>query len=193
MHSRTEPAQGRISQGLPMRPVSPNRLPTQHSNTPPQPKEARRQPALDRKATLNPTQKAELHPDLGAAVSLLWSDAWMLLRAAFPDVEARLAQLERQRPTRFRALARLEASAGRCAGRCLRGTASPADLQMRLERWRDAVLVEIDKTISKSAEAARDLAPTVTLVRARICGSAQICGERVVLGSIRIGAEVTLG
>ena len=59
MRSRTEPAKGRISQGMPMVPVSPNRLPTQHSNTPRHPAETRRQPASDGKLTLNLTHKVE--------------------------------------------------------------------------------------------------------------------------------------
>jgi hypothetical protein len=42
-----------------MRPVSLNRLPTQHSNTPPQHIETRRPTASERKLTLNSTQVEE--------------------------------------------------------------------------------------------------------------------------------------
>jgi hypothetical protein len=42
-----------------MRPVSLNRLPTQHSNTPPQHIETRRPTASERKLTLNSTQVKE--------------------------------------------------------------------------------------------------------------------------------------
>lgn len=54
------PAEGR----MPMSPVSPSRLPTQHSNTPLQPIETRQQSASEGKLTLNLTHKVELHPNL---------------------------------------------------------------------------------------------------------------------------------
>ena len=73
----------------------------------------------------------------------LWSSAWTQLRAAYPDVESRLAQLERERPTRARALQRMEASAGRASGRCQRGT--PRDLLKKLLVWQQAILVELDQ------------------------------------------------
>ena len=79
------------------------------------------------------------------AVSTLWATAWLQLRVVFPDIESRLAQLEHTRPTKARALARLEASAGRAAGRCLRGTAKPIELLKRLWAWQAAVLAEVEK------------------------------------------------
>jgi hypothetical protein len=78
------------------------------------------------------------------AVAAAWATAWSQLRVVHPDVEDLLAQLELAHPTRFRSLQRLEASAARCAGRVLRGEATAADLQTRLERWRDAVLAALE-------------------------------------------------
>jgi hypothetical protein len=75
----------------------------------------------------------------------IWAAAWSQLRAAFPDVEPRLAQLERERPTRFRALARLEASAGRAAGRVIRGQVAPSVLLRKLLVWQQAALDELDE------------------------------------------------
>lgn len=75
--------------------------------------------------------------------AMAWSAAWSQLRAAYPDVEARLARLEHQRPTRFRALQRLESSAGRATGRCLRGEVVPSVLLQKLLAWEQAVLAEL--------------------------------------------------
>ena len=80
------------------------------------------------------------------SVAGLWRLAWEQLGIAFPNIEQRLAQLERERPTRFRALARLEASAGRWAGRCLRGEALPLALLKKLWTWQLAVVTELEKT-----------------------------------------------
>jgi hypothetical protein len=80
------------------------------------------------------------------AVSELWRASWAALRAVFPDIEQRLAQIEHQRPTRARALERLAASAGRAAGRCLRKEAKPSDLLRKLLVYQSAVLTELEKT-----------------------------------------------
>jgi hypothetical protein len=77
-------------------------------------------------------------------VAKLWASAWTQLLAAFPNLEADLAQLERERPTKARALARLESSVGRASGRVLRGTASPVELLKRLQVWTAAVVGELD-------------------------------------------------
>jgi len=79
------------------------------------------------------------------AVGKLWAASWSQLRAAFPAIEDHLAELESTRPTRFRALARLEASAARASGRVLRGTASPAELLRKLLLWEAAILAEVQK------------------------------------------------
>src|ERR1019366_1160752 len=78
-------------------------------------------------------------------VAKLWACAWTQLRCVHPDVEIRLIELERERPTRARAIERLAASAGRAAGRCLRGTAKPIELLKRLWAWQAAVLAEVEK------------------------------------------------
>ena len=80
------------------------------------------------------------------AVSALWRASWAALQAVYPDLSARLVQLEHGRPTRHRALARLEASAARRGARCLRGTASPAELLMKLLTWEAAVVAELEKS-----------------------------------------------
>jgi hypothetical protein len=76
------------------------------------------------------------------AVLSLWKASWAGLRAAFPDLEVRLAVLEHDRPTRARALRRLESSAGRAAGRCLRGEVAPGVLLQKLLAWEQAILTE---------------------------------------------------
>jgi hypothetical protein len=78
-------------------------------------------------------------------VMTLWRSCWLQLRACHPELDARLALLERQRPTRARALERLAASAGRAAARCVRGEATPAALLRKLWTWQAAVLVEIER------------------------------------------------
>jgi hypothetical protein len=78
------------------------------------------------------------------AVSSLWKASWAQLRACHPDLEIRLAGL---RPTRSRALARLEASAARWSGRCLRGEAKPAALLLKLQVWQAAVVAELEREL----------------------------------------------
>ena len=78
-------------------------------------------------------------------VSDLWRASWAQLRACHPDLEIRLAALSKARPTRARALQRLEASAGRSAGRVLRGEAKPAALLTKLWAWEAAVLAELER------------------------------------------------
>lgn len=80
------------------------------------------------------------------AVAELWRACWSQLDIAHPGVEQRLAQLEHTRPTRHRALARLEASAARWSGRVLRGEAKPGALLRRLLTFELAVLDELEKT-----------------------------------------------
>ena len=77
------------------------------------------------------------------AVAALWKASWTQLHAVCPDLEIRLAHLEKARPTRFRALQRLEASAGRSAGRVLRGEAKPAALLTKLWAWEAAIVAEL--------------------------------------------------
>jgi hypothetical protein len=81
----------------------------------------------------------------GDTVAALWGSCWGQLRACFPDIEIRLAQLERRRPTRHRFLARLEASAARRGARCLRGAAKPAELLRKLVTWQMAVVAELER------------------------------------------------
>jgi hypothetical protein len=83
----------------------------------------------------------------GGTVSDLWQASWAQLRAAFPDLEARLAQLERERPTRFRALQRLQASAGRWAGRVMRGEATAAQHLKKLLTWQTALVAELERKL----------------------------------------------
>jgi hypothetical protein len=78
-----------------------------------------------------------------SAVSNLWAGAWSQLRSAYPNVEDCLAKLETTRPTRFRALQRLESSAGRWAGRVQRGEAPPARLLEKLLVWQTALAAEL--------------------------------------------------
>jgi len=73
---------------LPMQPVSPNRLPTQHSKTPHQPLETRQLPASEGKLTLNLTHKVKLHPNLAQG----WKEA-----TARPCVTSRRSSRPRPR------------------------------------------------------------------------------------------------
>ena len=82
----------------------------------------------------------------------LWGQSWARLAAVYPDIENALAQLEHQRPTRFRALARLEGAAGRAAGRSIRGTASLSQLEERLQTWTSAVLAALAELDSPSLQ-----------------------------------------
>ena len=82
------------------------------------------------------------------SVAALWRACWTQLEAAYPNLEQRLAALSKARPTKARALARLEASAGRWAGRVLRVEASPAELLRKLWGWQAAVLAEIERASS---------------------------------------------
>jgi hypothetical protein len=75
----------------------------------------------------------------------LWATSWTQLRAAYPKVETRLVQLEHERPTRFRALQRLEASAARASARVVRGQVAPSVLLRKLLLWQMAVLAELER------------------------------------------------
>ena len=69
------------------------------------------------------------------AVAELWAQAWSRLRAECPDLDERWASAER-----CPSVARTMASAGRCAGRVLRGEASPSELLKKLLVWQVAVI-----------------------------------------------------
>jgi hypothetical protein len=103
--------------------------------------------ARQRRLALTDGTPPDRAPDMASenAVSGLWRASWAQLRACHPDLEDRLAELAHKRPTRYRALARLEASAGRAAGRCLRNEVSPAALLMKLQAWQAALLVELER------------------------------------------------
>lgn len=67
------------------------------------------------------------------AVSSLWSAAWTLLCASFPDAESRLARLPHAGK-----VARLEASAARRGARVVRGELPLSDFVARLREWENA-------------------------------------------------------
>jgi len=69
-------------------------------------------------------------------VAALWSAAWSRLVSTYPDLEARLAELPRAG-----VVARLESSAGRQAGRAVRGGETElAEFRSRLAKWEAAVV-----------------------------------------------------
>lgn len=118
------------------------------------------------------------------AVAKLWAAAWSRLEAAeHPNVEERLAELEHARPTRARSLDRLASSAGRAAGRAIRGEATLADVEGRLRAWSDGVLAalaELDhgRSVRLCADCAADDVATIlpSLTGGRIC---QRCAREV--------------
>ena len=78
-------------------------------------------------------------------VAALWRLSWRQLEVAFPGIAELLAQLEHRRPTKARALQRLEASAGRAGARVLRGEVLPSVLLRKLWTWQAAVVAELEK------------------------------------------------
>jgi hypothetical protein len=68
----------------------------------------------------------------------LWASAWARLASEHPDLEDRLAELER-----CPGVSRAMAAAGREAGRCQRGDGDLAELERRLRAFEAAALKAI--------------------------------------------------
>lgn len=111
-----------------------------------------------------------------AAIRAAWAASWQRLVGIHPDVELRLADLERSHPSTGRSLARLAGSAGRAFGRAVRGEAPMAEAEARLMVWERAVLdalAELDTERSRAlcldcgAANVATVAPGLT--GARIC------------------------
>jgi len=106
------------------------------------------------------------------AVAGAWAATWSRLAAAHGDLEGRLASLPRAG-----VVARLEASAGRQAGRAVRGgEAELEEFKARLARWEAAVanaLAELDhaRSLALCSDCGAAGVPTVApgLTGGRVC------------------------